>query len=746
MMGASLNEVATSSDGGAEPSSNKRTLGKKASKWALKTKKLAADKPNDQAQTVNTSDYNSRTTSEPSGRVTFAPLPTKDGEQQNSTAIQQGSVRTSDEHGRLSQGSKESASQSNLRQKFKALFSKKSMRNLRTDAHDSTTAATLDDSQDLAHPIPQSPFAYDPDLRDERQTRGESACDVAVAWEDANTTPDQAQSRKGNLGDMILANRRVSMSVRRSHHPGMMKIAPRELRTLPEKVGDIEIPFWEDPRVPRPLHVSVKFEKSQTPSTWALRNKLAYRLNPATGRIEASWKLELDLHLILTVAVRQLRATGFPRIREYRFGVSFSSEDAWMRKYLIKGIKSKTGKVYECYLCLCLPQFPGYKLLSLVATMAYVAMNTKLKVPLTICYDATTRNPFSMEYIMMTRPEGKTYASAENELGLDAKKTFARSVADCVDQLSKLAFSDIGSLYHGPSRGFEDGNSYFVGTITEPHTTRDMRVDYELKRGPFSTLREYYSAQIEVVRLEAKDPRQEDRFDYYFPTPYRSHPEDDVKTDNAKKELLLKSLGLPQEMPLPKEDGLWEFLPAPTYTFDDLKLLPTICEALQQILPLLVSSQELDPGATRIFHFNLSKNNVLVNEAGEITGILGWENAWVAPPELLQKYPPCIPNLNEEDPDDYLDVDPNDRDGEAEDNWEEMTIAMEYEDRLRELGSAHLDVLEYQRNPKLVQLERFLRKPPSMDTFMKFLDSVEKKDEDLHQRDSVMEDDGNNFI
>ncbi|KAK8232082.1 hypothetical protein HDK90DRAFT_512048 [Phyllosticta capitalensis] len=728
MMGAGLNEVATSSDGAAELLSNKRTLGKKASKWALKTKKPAADKPNDQAQTVNTSDNNSRTTSEPSGRVTFAPLPTKDGEQLHSTAIQQGSVRTSDEHGRLSQGSKESASQSNLRHKFKALFSKKSMRNLRAGAHDSTTAATLDGSQDPAHHVPQSPFVNGPDLRLENQTR------------------DQAQGQKGSLGDMILANRRVSMSVRRSHHPGMMKLAPRELRSLPEKVGDIQILFWEDPRVPRPLHAGVKFEKPRTQSTWALRNKLAYRLNPATGRAEPSWKIELDLHLILTVAVRQLRATGFPRFKEHHFEISFSSEDAWMRKYLITGTNTKTGNVYKCYLCLCLPQFPGYKLLSLVATMAYVAMNTNLQVPLTICYDATTRNPLLMEYIMMTRPEGKTYSSVENELGLDAKKTFARSVADCVDQLSKLAFSDIGSLYHGPSGGFEDDNSYFVGIMTEPHTTRDMRVDYELRRGPFSTLREYYNAQIEVVRLEAKDPRQQDRLDWFFPPPNHPHPDDDIERDNAKKEMLLRGLGLPQEMPLPKEDGLWEFMPAPSYTNDDLKMLPTICEALQQILPLLVSSQELDPGATRVFHFNLSKNNVLVNEAGEITGILGWENAWVAPPELLQKYPPCIPNLNEEDPDDYLDIDPNNGEGEQEDNWEEMTMAMEYEDRLRELGSAHLDVLEYQRNPKLVQLERFLRKPPSMNAFMEFLDSVDKKDEDHPQRDSVMENDGTDMI
>ncbi|KAK8209671.1 hypothetical protein IWZ01DRAFT_551622 [Phyllosticta capitalensis] len=733
MMGPGFHEAITASDGTPKPSSRKGLLGKKFSKSNLKTKTPTTDEPNDpsslhQAQTVDTSHSNSRTTSEPSGRVTFAPLPSKNDEQQNSNAMEPGSIRTSSEHGRLSQVSKESSSQSNLRNKFKALFSKKSMRNLRAEAHDAAIATTLVTSQDPAHLVPQSPFANDPALRIESQTR------------------DQAQGQKGSLGEMILANRRVSMSVRRSHHPGMMQLAPRELRPLPEKVGDIEIPFWEDPRVPRPLHVGVKFEKPQTPSTWALRNKLAYRLNPATGRTEPSWKIEVDLHLILTVAVRQLRATGFPRFKEHHFEISFCSEDAWMRKYLITGTNNKTGNVYKCHLCLCLPRFPGYKLLSLVATMAYVAMNTKLKVPLTICYDATTRNPLLMEYIMMTRPEGKTYASIENELGLDGKKTFARSVADCVDQLSELAFSDIGSLYHGPSGGFDDGNSYFVGTMTEPHTARDMRVDYELKRGPFSTLREYYNAQIEVVRLEAKDPRQVDRFDYYFPTPYRPHPEDDVKTDNAKKELLLKSLGLPQEMPLPKEDGLWEFLPAPTYTYDDLKLLPTICEALQQILPLLVSSQELDPGATRVFHFNLSKHNVLVNESGEITGILGWENAWVAPPELLQKYPPCIPNLNEEDPDDYLDVDPNDGDGEAEDNWEEMTMAMEYEDRLRELGSAHLDVMEHQRNPKLVQLERFLRKPPSMDTFMKFLDSVDKKDEGLHQRDSMMEDDGTNII
>ncbi|KAK8154511.1 hypothetical protein BKA80DRAFT_242923, partial [Phyllosticta citrichinensis] len=118
-----------------------------------------------------------------------------------------------------------------------------------------------------------------------------------------------------------------------------------------------------------------------------------------------------------------------------------------MRSYIVRAFHVDTHVYREWRICCALPQFPKYKLKSVVATMMYVKESTNIPVPAVVCHDVNLNNPLGMEYMMVESGGGRPYAMVERELSFEAKKTFARGVADCVDQLSNLAFSDIGSLY-----------------------------------------------------------------------------------------------------------------------------------------------------------------------------------------------------------------------------------------------------------------------------------------------------------
>ncbi|KAK7519434.1 uncharacterized protein IWZ02DRAFT_500107 [Phyllosticta citriasiana] len=723
IVGASHDEAFTSAANTDSPAT---------SKYQTRTKTTAQWK--DSWQTPERAG-SSHATASGQGRVNFSTPPAGgNSERRRSSSCAQTDAPSAGEDSggnvRVSQDSKGSG-RSKFKAKVKGLFSKKSSKTLYADARHATT--TIDIPHRPAHDFSSS--AYQDDWKLSPQ-QGRTSCYYRPGL-DALLAEGQAQNQLyGDAGQYKAATHiRLPPSMIRARRPMDLNLGPRRrgnwnvLRTsrrgewlFIEKPtlgnGDPKLPllYPEDCHVPtRPRY---KFERPPHTAR-ALRSMLTYKYNHNRDKAEPVWKIdnESQLGMVRKVAMRKLQMIGFNLNRHF-VKIDFGYDDPWGRMFHILVTHVDTHARYEWILYCCLPKFPKYKLRSVVATMMYLREHTDLPVPRVVAHEYDTNNPLGMEFMMVERLPGFQYNTVEKRLSFEAKKTFARGIADLVDGLSRLRFSDIGNIH----RDFEapnDAGSYFVDICTEPHLIKDMRIDYPVPRGPFKSLYEYYSAHIAVVKNEAQDHRQEERLAWWFPS--QVDPKRKTKDERTVNEMVkerLKSFDA-------DEDGPWDFMPPPTYSHDDLQLLPTYCNAFQNILHFLVKNQEFPLGATRLAHFNLSKENILVNGAGQVTGILDWDYTWVAPPELIPKYPRCLPDLNEEAAEPMLSFAADDGDAAREDKWEEMLLAMEYEDRLRELGSPHLDVLHHDRNPLLAKMEKFLRRVPSMETFMNFLDEVE---------------------
>ncbi|KAK7530667.1 uncharacterized protein J3D65DRAFT_680778 [Phyllosticta citribraziliensis] len=745
MMDASFHDAVSSPASAKSPAASKHQTPIKTSfyandlPWTPKSTETSAAAP---LSRKTTGSAYSQPTSD-TGRPSFSTPPTGVDSYHRCPACTRknapSEITDSCEDCRLSQDSKD-AGHSKFKAKVKGLFSKKSSKSLFADARNAATTADIPPMPPMPGQI-VSGNTYQEDWKLSPQ-QGRTSCyyrpDTSVATPSkTNRLPNLAEGQALDQTPPPKATRGVAYiflppNMKRSHRPpevtaewrparwDIVQESPGQWsleRTKPAYDDGRKLPLIqpEEYRVPEPARP--KFEKPPH-TAWALKSKLAYKYHRGLDRAEPVWKAEPELGNARKVAMNAFLMTDFALERHY-VKVYPGGDDSWMRSYIVRAFHVDTNAYREWRICCALPHFPKYKLKSVVATMMYVKESTNIPVPAVVCHDVNLNNPLGMEYMMVESGGGRPYAMVERELSFEAKKTFARGVADCVDQLSNLAFSDIGSLYRDFTKPDGDFNSYFVDICTEPHLTRDMRVDYAVPRGPYRNLYDFYTAQIAVLNIEAKDRRQKERLKHWFPS--QAEPKK-TEENGTMKDLVQKKLKSSD----PKEDGPWEFLPPPTYTFDDLQLLPTFCDAFQSILYLLTSSKEVVPGQTRLGHFNLSKDNILVNERGEITGILDWENAWVAPPELIPKYPACLPNLNEENPEPMLDFASDDGDSDKEDKWEDMMLAMEYEDRLKELNSAHLEVLYKHRDPQLVKMEEFLRKVPSMETFMEFLDDVDR--------------------
>ncbi|OCL02564.1 hypothetical protein AOQ84DRAFT_276170, partial [Glonium stellatum] len=90
---------------------------------------------------------------------------------------------------------------------------------------------------------------------------------------------------------------------------------------------------------------------------------------------------------------------------------------------------------------------PWYKVQSEVATIEYVRLHTTIPVPRVYAFDSSMRNAVGLEWILMEKVQGRSYGVAADYMDVEEKMEVQRKVADWMDQMSKLTFDQIGSLY-----------------------------------------------------------------------------------------------------------------------------------------------------------------------------------------------------------------------------------------------------------------------------------------------------------
>jgi hypothetical protein len=182
---------------------------------------------------------------------------------------------------------------------------------------------------------------------------------------------------------------------------------------------------------------------------------------------------------------------------------------------------------------------PKWKPLSEVATLQWVAQNTKLPVPRALAYNIDRGNPVGFEWIIMDKMPGKTWADAWQELSFNAKSNITRQVAlFCADTFEKQ-FTCIGNLFSGettllstdqlPSESSNPSSiasdSVNTGKSTDMETyagsNKSMLSTFQVQRivstslmgrgpcpdegrGPFATSREWLSTRLDFAEFDCR--------------------------------------------------------------------------------------------------------------------------------------------------------------------------------------------------------------------------------------------------
>ncbi|KAL9634327.1 MAG: hypothetical protein Q9164_004159 [Protoblastenia rupestris] len=227
---------------------------------------------------------------------------------------------------------------------------------------------------------------------------------------------------------------------------------------------------------------------------------------------------------------------------------------------------------------MALPIDPFYKAECEVATTEYVRFSTSIKVPLIYAFDSSSNNAIGHEWILMEKIEGISLHRAWDTASLDAKARMTRDVAG----------------WEGKCLG------------------------YKVERGPFSFLHRFYKAILEVSR---------------------QHWPEEVK----RKQLASSSMkqfypGNLNEVVLVQADlddvdalDIWEF-----YKKEIIGTLREV-ENLQTLLPTIYP-RPLDgqPMNTLLQHWDLSEDNIFVDDNGKPTAFIDWER--IQPEPLEEVY------------------------------------------------------------------------------------------------------------
>ncbi|OJD30497.1 kinase-like protein [Diplodia corticola] len=433
-------------------------------------------------------------------------------------------------------------------------------------------------------------------------------------------------------------------------------------------------------------------------STELAKGKVIWEYNPWSTSYDPKWTAEPDVEAIRNIARIHYKILELPNDN---VTVEFLAEGSFNKAYTVTSTDNVTGALHECIFRCYLPIAPWYKLQSEVATMEFIRRTTTIPVPRVFAFDSSMENPFGLEWMLMEKINGRSYDGLENQIPFDTKVKLYRQAAEWIDQLSRLKFDSIGALYHDWSRSLAAKSSYKVGPLCTTDFIVDLRLDYAINRGPFTTFEQYYQAHISYTHHEAIDPRHKER----------------VEACNKQEEM--KAAG----------EEIAKKVPETNYTLDALSRIPKLCLALQSVLPTALSGKHLGPASTRLHHFDIAKRNILVDTDGNALALTGWETSCITSPDNIPRYPPLVNADDVREPPPPWDEGDEGKDEERlqeeKKAWEERLLRDAFDCRLKELASPHLEAGRGD-GAELVELKTIVGALDSWDDFS-FVERMREK-------------------
>ncbi|KAK3900004.1 phosphotransferase enzyme family-domain-containing protein [Staphylotrichum tortipilum] len=353
---------------------------------------------------------------------------------------------------------------------------------------------------------------------------------------------------------------------------------------------------------------------------------------------EPRWTIEPDEKAIQQTVESALNLPASPSNT-----IKFLAQGAFNKVYVI------TLAEKEVIARVTLPVDPKWKTLSEVATLRWVCKNTSLPVPEVISYKVDRANPIGFEWIVMSKMPGKPLGEVWRDVSFSAKEATVRRLAVFCAETFRAQLRGIGNLFlgHGeedltsvtrstttgtvPGSLAQSCGSFRVGRIVSSEFNWENRIHVNVSRGPFSSSREWILARLELAEIECRrglSHLQSKRSSMVRQPDGKDDDEKDDEKDNEKDE---------GDRTDDDEDEL-----------EDLTNTMTIISRLKQHVPdfFPVTVPASTPECTMILHDDLSRHNILVDDAGRLTAVVDWECISTVPfwaacqiPSLLQGKP-----------------------------------------------------------------------------------------------------------
>ncbi|KIY51593.1 hypothetical protein FISHEDRAFT_36711 [Fistulina hepatica ATCC 64428] len=226
-----------------------------------------------------------------------------------------------------------------------------------------------------------------------------------------------------------------------------------------------------------------------------------------------------------------------------------------------------------------LPVEPQLKTLSEVATIAFVAEHSGYLtlLPIVLAYEANREAPgnsLGFEWMLMSKLPGSVLDGRWASLTLSTKERLVKTLVAFLANLFNHTLSGIGNIYPHDYAASSASTPPVVGPIVSMTFFWNKHYEQNVPRGPFNSSHAWLSTCLTFVLDDAAE------------TLRTSDDEDDLEEAESTQ---------------------------------------SVAERLARLLPRVFSPFVDKPERTVLHHDDLSFHNLLVDDAGQLSGIVDWE-------------------------------------------------------------------------------------------------------------------------
>ncbi|KAL2258392.1 hypothetical protein VTK26DRAFT_8318 [Humicola hyalothermophila] len=293
---------------------------------------------------------------------------------------------------------------------------------------------------------------------------------------------------------------------------------------------------------------------------------------------EPRWTFEPDEDAIRQTVAFSLNLTTTP------CHIEFLAQGAFNKVYAI----TFPEKEKEVIVRVTLPVDPQWKTLSEVATLQWVLDNTSLPVPKVLSYQSDRTSTVGFEWIVMSRMPGRSLHDRWRDVAFSAKEQIVRRLAGFCSDTFRAQLRGIGNLFLDdtgpvPDSSAQDRGSFRVQRIVSGEFIWEGRIHAQVSRGPFQSSRDWLVARLSLAEMDCRE-----RLSRFQDTAPEDVDEDDVEDLQHTMDIISRLRRL-----------LDDFFPPP--------------------------GPGLGPERTMIVHHDLSRQNILVDDHGNLTAVVDWE-------------------------------------------------------------------------------------------------------------------------